>query len=243
MKKQSCPMAVTLKTSAFIHLSEKGISPTPIDLQDVLKFEKTAKRQIAIIREKGFRFPTNHQNPIYQVATELQRLVSGRMGVRISIQKNIPPQKGLGSWASASAKTIVTLNKLWDLRLSEKRLLKIGRKIDPSIMEVLKIHFQGPRQPKSMWAIVVVPKLIEIDRTWTKTMAQKLKITPASVAESHFPDLTMIEEALGKAGWDPVGLSKFGPAIAGFSKKRIGINKIPKNIQSKLKFVWIGKCL
>jgi len=236
-------MVIATKTSAFIQLSRKGLSPTPIALQDVVKFELTAKRQIAIVREKGFRFPTNHLNPIYQVATELQRLVQGRIGVRISIQKNIPPQKGLGSWASASAETIVALNKLWNLRLSEKRLLEIGKKIDPFIVEILKIHFQGPRQPKSMWVIVVVPKLIEIDRTWAKSLEKKQKSTPESIAENHFPDLVMIKEALGKAGWSPVGLSGNGPAIAGFSKKRIAIAKIPKKCQSKLEFVWIGKYL
>ena len=234
-------MEITVKTSAFVRLS--GQSPTPIALQDVLKFEKTAKRQVAIVREKGFRFPTNHQNLVYQVAAELQRLVPGKMGVRISIQKNIPPQKGLGSWASASAETILALNKLWKLTLSEKRLLEIGKRIDPSIVEVLKIHFQGSRQPKSMWAIVAIPKLIEIDRAWIRKTSLRLKSDPESVAESHFPDLVMIKNGLKKAGWSPIGLSGHGPAITGFSKKRIGIDKIPKNIQSKLEFIWIGKCL
>jgi hypothetical protein len=90
---------------------------------------------------------------------------------------------------------------------------------------------------------VAIPKLIEIDRVWIKKMSSQKKIGPESVAENHFPDLIVIKKSLENIGWSPVGLSGVGPAIAGFSGKRIGIAKIPKRIQSKLNFVWIGKCL
>ncbi len=234
-------MAIIVKTSAHIQLP--GHPPSRIGLQDVVKFEKTAKRQIAIVREKGFRFPTNHKNLIYRVATGLQRLVPGKIGVRISVQKNTPPSKGLGSWASASASALATLNKLWGLGLSKKRLLEIGERVDPLIAEILKTRPKKSESGQKPWAIVAIPKLIEIDRDWIQKMATKQGVSPVSVAENHFPDLKMIKDALKKAGWDPVGLSGIGPAVAGFSEKRIGVAKIPKNIRSKLEFIWIGKRL
>ena len=231
-----------IQSPALVRIQKGEGTPTPIALYDVLKLEKTAKRQIALVREKGFRFPTNHENLIYRTASALHRFAPGRMGVRITVQKNIPPEKGLGSWISASAKTMVALNRLWNLNFSEKRLLKIAKGVNQSVEKTLKGHFTG-HKPQKLWAIVAVPKLIRIDRAWIaqKSIAERRSVE--SVAKSHFPDLAMIEKALEKGGWGPVGMCGMGPGLVGFSKKKIGIGKIPKNIRSKLDFVWSGKCL
>jgi 4-diphosphocytidyl-2-C-methyl-D-erythritol kinase len=235
-------MPIEIRTPALIRPQKKRGTFVPIGLFDVLKFEKTSKRQVSILREKGFRFPTNDQCMAYKIATELHRKAPGKTGVRISIQKNSPPHKGLSSWISASAGTLLALNRLWNLKLSEKKLVEIADKMDPAIGKVLKAHFKSheSRSP-GKWAIVVTPKLIEIDRKWIQTTAARLKLLPESIADRHFPDLPMIKRALEKAGWGQVGMSGQGPAIVGFSEKRIGIAKIPKTIRSKLDFVWIGK--
>jgi 4-diphosphocytidyl-2C-methyl-D-erythritol kinase len=232
-------MKIEIRSPAMVRIQKGEGKPIPIGLYDVLRLEKAEKRQIAIVREEGFRFPTNHENLIYRIASALHRLAPVRIGVRITIQKNIPPEKGLGSWVSASAQTMLALNKLWNLGFSKKRLLEIAKKVDPSIAKVLKGQFEVQKQ----WAIVAIPKLIQIDREWVAKKSIEERRSAESVAESHFPDLVMIREALEKMGWEPIGLSGMGPAIVGFSPKRIGIAKIPKNIRSKLEFAWIGKCL
>jgi len=237
-------MAITIQAPAFVRTSKKKGFVVPLGLFDILKFEKTAKRQISIIRENGFRFPTNDQCQVHKIATELHRKVPGRIGIRISIQKKIPPRKGLGSWASASAGTLLALNGIWDLDLSEKALIQIASKVNPSVAKILKIHFKSLRSEKpeaKRWAIAVTPKWIEIDRGWVQKTSCRDRLSTATVTENHFPDLRTIQNSLAAAGWKGVGLSRLGPAIVGFSEKRIGIAKIPKTIRSKLDFSWIGK--
>jgi 4-diphosphocytidyl-2C-methyl-D-erythritol kinase len=237
-------MAITIQTPIFVRIPIKGGVLVPLALFDSIKLEKTAKRQVAIIRKGGFRFPTNAQNQVYQVASALQRHVPGKTGVKITIQKNSPPNKGLGSWSSASAGTLIALNRLWGLKLSEKRLVDMACAINPTIAEILGTHFKNQKSKEldsKAWAIVVTPKLIEIDREWVLKLASKPGTSPETVVENHFPDLRMIREALAKAGWKDSGMSRLGPAVIGFSEKRIEIAKIPKNICSKLDFVWIGK--
>jgi len=244
VKMQTYPMVIEIRTPTYVQ-SQKGANIFfPLSLFDVIKFEKTAKRQIAIVRKGGFRFPTNALNPVYQVASALHRLAAGKIGVRILIQKNCPPHKGLGSWSSASAGTLLALNKLWSLRLSERKLSEIANKMDPSIAKILKIHLKNPKSKKSdpkKWAIVVTPKLIEIDRNWIQKLTSKPGTSPEIIAENHFPDLRMIRKSLTKTGWKGVNMSRLGPAVIGFSKKKIGMTKIPKKIRSKLDFIWIGK--
>jgi 4-diphosphocytidyl-2C-methyl-D-erythritol kinase len=237
-------MAIEIRTPAFAQSQEKKKALQPLCLFDILKFEKTEKRQIAIVGGKGFRFPTNAENPVYKTAARLHRRAPGKCGVRITIQKNSPPGKGLGSWASASAGALLALNRLWALGLSDAELAGIARGLDPSVGEILKIH-SGLAKPKKselgQWAIVVTPRLIEIDRDWIRKWASRGKLPFQTVAENRFPDLAMIRKSLAEAGWGRVRMGGMGPAILGFSEKGVGVAKIPKSIRSKLDFIWIGK--
>ncbi len=77
--------------------------------------------------------PKGFGNLVYQAARLLQDTCGVRKGVKIRIRKNIPVGAGLGGGSSNAASTLLGLNKLWDLGLSKKALLKLGAQIGSDV--------------------------------------------------------------------------------------------------------------
>jgi len=83
------------------------------------------------------------QNPIPGVpeetdltvrAAQLLRKETGcQQGVRIDVEKNLPMGGGLGGGSSDAATTLVVLNKLWDLNLSEQKLMALGLQLGADV--------------------------------------------------------------------------------------------------------------
>ena len=73
--------------------------------------------------------PLNQVNTVYQAALLLKRMMKIKKGVMIKIDKKIPVAAGLGGGSSDAAQTLIGLNKLWNLGLNTKDLIKFGLKI------------------------------------------------------------------------------------------------------------------
>ncbi len=102
-----------------------------IDLCDTL-FLKKAKKGIKIFC--GNRdVPLDKNNLCYQAADLLLKDFSLSKGVEIFIEKKIPIAAGLGGGSSNAANTFLGLNKLWNLNLEEKELMKIGGRIGADV--------------------------------------------------------------------------------------------------------------
>ena len=54
-------------------------------------------------------------------------------GCRIFLKKNIPSGAGLGGGSSNAAKTIITLNDMWNVNLSLRELIQIGKKLGADV--------------------------------------------------------------------------------------------------------------
>ncbi|WP_246534950.1 4-(cytidine 5'-diphospho)-2-C-methyl-D-erythritol kinase [Methylomonas paludis] len=54
-------------------------------------------------------------------------------GVRIELEKNLPMGGGLGGGSSDAATTLVVLNRLWDLRLSQQQLMQLGLQLGADV--------------------------------------------------------------------------------------------------------------
>jgi 4-diphosphocytidyl-2-C-methyl-D-erythritol kinase len=55
------------------------------------------------------------------------------LGVRIILEKRIPPGSGLGAGSSNAATTLLVLNRLWGLDLPMQRLMQIGRRLGADV--------------------------------------------------------------------------------------------------------------
>lgn len=70
----------------------------------------------------------NHKdNLVYKVALFIKQEYKVNSGVEIYLQKNIPIAGGLGGGSSDAAQTILGLNELWNLNLTDKEINRIAR--------------------------------------------------------------------------------------------------------------------
>lgn len=92
-----------------------------ISLTDTLRFEATT-RDIVIHCDHP-DIPRDERNLIYRAARALQPLAPGR-GVLVHLQKAIPIAAGLGGGSSDAAATLLGLNRLWGLQLSQAQLMQ-----------------------------------------------------------------------------------------------------------------------
>tara|TARA_B100001758_G_scaffold201434_1_gene180479 strand:+ start:575 stop:1387 length:813 start_codon:yes stop_codon:yes gene_type:complete len=72
-------------------------------------------------------------NLVKKAADLLRKRTNCNKGVEISLQKNIPLQKGLGGGSSDAAATLIGLNKLWDLGLTHSELLNISLELGSDV--------------------------------------------------------------------------------------------------------------
>ncbi len=77
-------------------------------------------------------------------AKKLKQYSATNFGVDIKIIKRIPTGGGLGGGSSNAATTLVTLNKLWNLKLTNTELISIGKDIGADV----PIFIEG----RSSWA-------------------------------------------------------------------------------------------
>lgn len=103
----------------------------PIQFHDNISFEK--------LNEDGIIIQSNNPeleskgNLAYKAASLLKEKFKIKEGVKINIEKIIPMSAGLGGGSSNAANTLVTLNKLWNLKVPQKKLIDIGIEIGSDV--------------------------------------------------------------------------------------------------------------
>ena len=102
-----------------------------IQLHDNISFERLNEDLITVqsnnpdLESKG--------NLAYKAASLLKDRFKVKEGVKIILEKNIPMSAGLGGGSSNAANTLVMLNKLWDLKLTQKKLISFGAQIGSDV--------------------------------------------------------------------------------------------------------------
>jgi 4-diphosphocytidyl-2-C-methyl-D-erythritol kinase len=114
-----------------------------ISLHDVLTFKKVSKKNndnnLGITLTCGNpEVPRNEDNTVIKAAKLLLQNIplkkqKSLSSIHIHIQKNIPLRSGLGGGSSNAAVTLLTLNKLWHLNLSLKKLGRLAAQIGKDV--------------------------------------------------------------------------------------------------------------
>lgn len=106
------------------------------EIKTILQTISLSDEVILSLREKEVTVKCRGQESIpaqenlaWKAAKYLQSEAGTSAGVDAYIKKNIPIKAGLGGASADAAATIKGLNKLWNLKLSQEQLLKIGEKI------------------------------------------------------------------------------------------------------------------
>lgn len=100
-----------------------------VDLCDTLLFYPAPKGEIRVTCPK-VPVPEN-RNIVYLAARSIWR--RGLSGVHIHIEKRIPHGAGLGGGSSNAATTLLTLNKIWKLGLSNSALRAKGLRLGADV--------------------------------------------------------------------------------------------------------------
>lgn len=91
-----------------------------IDLSDDMSFRQ-AERGIHL-HASGYPLPEDENNLAYRAAALLMENYGPAKGVYITLKKRIPVAAGLGGGSSNAATTLLALNRLWNLNLSQDQL-------------------------------------------------------------------------------------------------------------------------
>ena len=101
-----------------------------IGLCDELSFESARWLTLSV---NGQRLPVDSRNLVIRAANALNDVLGTHHGARITLKKNIPSRAGMGGGSADCAATLIALNKLWDLKLPLRTLVKIGLQLGADV--------------------------------------------------------------------------------------------------------------
>jgi 4-diphosphocytidyl-2-C-methyl-D-erythritol kinase len=96
-----------------------------ISLHDTLRFSLKKEKGISIVADHP-KLPLGKKNLVYKATQSMFKVCGYRGGVHIEIEKKIPLGAGLGGGSSNAATTLMALNQLLGMNLSQRELMEIG---------------------------------------------------------------------------------------------------------------------
>ncbi|NQZ10714.1 MAG: 4-(cytidine 5'-diphospho)-2-C-methyl-D-erythritol kinase [Algicola sp.] len=136
-----------------------------LDYSDTLRFEPTLDGRITL--SCNLKALESDDNLIIRAARILQTQYSSQpKGIKIHLEKRLPMGGGVGGGSSNAATTLLALNRLWDLNLSQQQLMEIGLTLGADIPVFIKgeaVFAQGVGEvftqanPVEHWYLVAKP--------------------------------------------------------------------------------------
>ena len=102
-----------------------------IELSDSMSIEPVHEDRLVI--DSTNNEIANENNLAYKAASLLKKRYKVRQGATIHIEKNVPLEAGLGGGSSNAATALLSLNKMWGLKLKEKQLIELACEIGSDV--------------------------------------------------------------------------------------------------------------
>jgi len=102
-----------------------------VDIADQLNFN--LRTDGVIKRASPLEGVSEDQDLVVRAARLLQQATGTMLGAEIKLDKQLPMGGGLGGGSSDAATTLVVLNVLWDVGLSEDRLAELGLELGADV--------------------------------------------------------------------------------------------------------------
>lgn len=129
--------------------------------------------------------PTDEKNLAFRAASLLLAKARSRAPVEIHIRKRIPVGAGLGGGSSDAAATLVGLNRLLKLHLSDKQLERIGRSIGADVPFFIR---RRPARARGIGERLT--RLRHVPRFWLLIVYPGFPVSTAWVYRNLPPTLT-----------------------------------------------------
>lgn len=132
-------------------------------------------------------------NLIVKAAKALKVHAHGQVGCELYVRKKLPMGGGIGGGSSNAATTLVALNQLWDVKLSEDELAELGLKLGadvPIFVRGLTAFASGvgeeitPAPQEEKWYLVANPN-VHISTAEVFTAEQLTRNTPIMQWEDY----------------------------------------------------------
>ena len=173
MNKLKAYAKINLNLHLLPHKLRNGLYPVKyincqINLFDEIKIKNTKKTIELVHNNKSL--PKNENNLIYKTAFLIKNEAKNKnLGAKINLIKNIPIKAGFGGGSSDAALTLLSLIKIWRLKLSQKQIFNIANQLGKEVFyflkggvcEVLKdgtlVNKIKNKIPK-IWLVLISPK-------------------------------------------------------------------------------------
>jgi len=104
-----------------------------VTLCDEMTMEDAQDCTLSVLAENGALVPADETNLVLRAAAALKKETGCTRGAKMTLRKFIPVAAGMGGGSSDAAAALVGLNRLWDLRLSQDQLERIGLTIGADV--------------------------------------------------------------------------------------------------------------
>lgn len=153
-----------------------------IDYGDEISFEKREDTEIKLNIDPDSAFLNigdAENNLIIRAARLLQNETGVSCGANIHLHKKIPIGGGLGGGSSNAATTLIALNKLWQLHLSENQLATIGVSLGADV----PVFIYG----KTAWAEGIGDQLtsITLPEAWFVVLTPACSVPTAEIYSAN----------------------------------------------------------
>ncbi len=103
-----------------------------VGLYDKLTLKKIPKDEILLSSNVG-SLPNNDKNLVYKAISLIKNECGITSGVKADLEKYIPMAAGMAGGSTDAAAALIGMNKLFDLGLSQEKLMELGVKIGADV--------------------------------------------------------------------------------------------------------------